>query len=650
MSMCRELLARFALGFARERGGNVAMMWALMGAVLVGLMGITVDFTRAQMLRSQLQNAADGAALVAERSSSLSEEERTAAARAFFDAEMGALADSITSFSVVPLDGGGHQVVVSSPLQTSLARVVSDNDWNVTVSAEARSDTSPNYEIALILDTTGSMAGSRIADLRTAASGFVTLLLEGNDQTPYYTKIAVVPYSMAVNAGSYAESARGSITPGRSLSNPANNWLSATARNINTIQKMSCSSSSCPLRVETSGNHGYSAGDRVYITGVSGMTQVNNRVFIVDGSSAGGGGAPTSTRFYLNTFPGNTAVNGHTYGNYSSGSDTVRECLTTDCEVVFTANGHGFAANDYIYVTGVNGMSASNGGQAINNPSPLGTDNPTLWRVGTVVDANRFSLQGSFALNYSAYTSGGTAYCLTAGCEYYRFENEDDDDIRVHRISTCVTERNGANAYTDVSPATALLGRNYPSTGNPCPAGNAIQPLSTNMSSLNSSINALTASGSTGGHLGIAWGWYTLSPNFSSLFTGASAPGSYNDNEVVKIAVLMTDGEYNSSYCNGVISGPTSTSGSGSENDQINCAAPNGHAFDQAMALCEEMQDAGVIVYTVGFDIVDDQRARDLVDECATDDDHVVMASNGEELIAAFATIGTEINHLRLTR
>ena len=64
-----------------ERGGNVAMMWALMGTVLIGLVGLTVDFTRAQSIRNAMQNAADGAALVAERSSNLSIGQRTAAAR-----------------------------------------------------------------------------------------------------------------------------------------------------------------------------------------------------------------------------------------------------------------------------------------------------------------------------------------------------------------------------------------------------------------------------------------------------------------------------------------------------------------------------------------------------------------------------------------
>jgi hypothetical protein len=93
----------------------------------------------------------------------------------------------------------------------------------------------------------------------------------------------------------------------------------------------------------------------------------------------------------------------------------------------------------------------------------------------------------------------------------------------------------------------------------------------------------------------------------------------------------MTDGEYNSSYCNGVIS-KDSISGSGAIADHINCNAPNGNSFVQAPQVCSAMKAAGVIVYTVGFNIVNDQRARDLVNGCATDADHVYMAANGTEL------------------
>ena len=38
------------------------MMWALMATVLIGLVGVTVDFTRAQMLRTQMQAMARRAA------------------------------------------------------------------------------------------------------------------------------------------------------------------------------------------------------------------------------------------------------------------------------------------------------------------------------------------------------------------------------------------------------------------------------------------------------------------------------------------------------------------------------------------------------------------------------------------------------------
>ena len=77
---------RFGGAFLRNRKGNVTMMWALLGSMLVGLIGVTVDFTRAQALRAQMQNAVDGAALVAERTSNLSMADRTEAARAFENA------------------------------------------------------------------------------------------------------------------------------------------------------------------------------------------------------------------------------------------------------------------------------------------------------------------------------------------------------------------------------------------------------------------------------------------------------------------------------------------------------------------------------------------------------------------------------------
>ncbi len=526
MARVQNLLTRCARRFVRDRSGNVAMMWGLMGAVLIGLLGLAVDFTRAQAIRAQLQNAVDGAVLAAARDPNLSESERNRIARGFFDAEIAQLGDvSGVEFSLSSLPSGGVRGEASVAMPVSLAAIIRDEDWRIGVSAEAE-QSGVNLEVAMVLDTTGSMAGQRIADLRVAAADLVSIVVR-DDQEPFYSKVALVPYSMAVNVGPYAEEIRGPVRAPTTITNATR---------------------ASPV-VVTSTAHGLANGDVVYIDGVAGMTELNSRTFTVSG-----------------------------------------------------------------------------------------------------VTANSFALQGVDGRSYRRYRGGGEAHCTEAGCDYFLFTNAGSPrQERVFQISSCVTERAGGNAYTDVSPRSSLLGRNYPSASNPCPADNVIVPLTDNADMITNRIEDLDASGSTAGHIGIAWGWYLLSPRFGYLWPSVSAPGSYGDEDTLKIAVIMTDGEYNSAYCNGVIS-RDSTSGSGSASDHINCDAPNGHSFTQAQRLCREMKDAGIIIYTVGFEIVDDQRARDLVNNCATDASHVYMADSGSELRSAFRAIATSITQLRISR
>ncbi|MEZ5995269.1 MAG: pilus assembly protein TadG-related protein [Hyphomonadaceae bacterium] len=187
---------RRAGAFKRDRSGNVAMMWALMGSVMVGLIGMSVDFTRAQAIRNQMQNAADGAALVAERSANLTMAERQAAAQAFFDAEMGDLA-STASFSVVEMEEGGHRVEAHVPMPLSLAGIIRDEPWVIHVEAEAEANASPPIEVALVLDNTGSMQNDMQA-LRDAASSLAEMLLSLDGDTVH---VALVPFVAQVNIG-----------------------------------------------------------------------------------------------------------------------------------------------------------------------------------------------------------------------------------------------------------------------------------------------------------------------------------------------------------------------------------------------------------------------------------------------------------------
>jgi Flp pilus assembly protein TadG len=218
-------------------------------------------------------------------------------------------------------------------------------------------------------------------------------------------------------------------------------------------------------------------------------------------------------------------------------------------------------------------------------------------------------------------------------------------------ISTCVTERTGANAYTDAAVSGSPVGRNYPSTNNPC-LSSKLLPLTNVKADLIASIAAMQASGSTAGQVGVAWGWYTLSPNFG-LWTGNSIPAPYPTSaadRLHKIMILMTDAEYNSTYCSGIIS-QDSLPNSGSLNDKKNCNATNGDTFTQSKALCAAMKQKGVEIYTIEFLLDTNYPARvDLVSNCATDASHRYNASNTAQLNTAFQKIAQNLLELRVSK
>ncbi|MDP1555539.1 MAG: hypothetical protein Q8L84_08780, partial [Hyphomonas sp.] len=242
----------------------------------------------------------------------------------------------------------------------------------------------------------------------------------------------------------------------------------------------------------------------------------------------------------------------------------------------------------------------------------------------------------------------GTSFCTVAGCEWFRFNNASNGAQRLHRISTCATERTGANAYTDVAPSTDFVGYGYLSTSNGCPA-NELVPLTSDKALLKARANALSIGGSTAGHMGAAWGFYTLSPTFGAIFPEDSRPAAFGRPKLYKFAVFMTDGDFNSSFCQGVLS-KTSTSGSGSTADQINCNSENGNSFSQAAQYCTAMKQAGIKVYTVGFEVGNLQAARNALIACATSPQYAYFASGSAELISVFQQIGRDINEVRLVK
>ena len=241
-------------------------------------------------------------------------------------------------------------------------------------------------------------------------------------------------------------------------------------------------------------------------------------------------------------------------------------------------------------------------------------------------------------------------------------------------ISTkCVTERIGNDAYTDAAPTSSstYVGKGYfGTTDTACGVANhtdaevnAIMPLSSDKTELKSRIDKLETAGSTAGHLGTAWTWYLLSPNWNSVFAQAfnsgtaSNAGPYSDLTTLnskgapklrKIAVLMTDGDYNINYCKGA------EAKNSDQSPDINCNSENGKSQAQATTLCSALKKplgtnnaASIEVYTVGFQV--SSAAKTFLTNCATDSSHYYDATTADALKAAFRDIALKISTLRLT-
>ncbi len=206
---------------------------------------------------------------------------------------------------------------------------------------------------------------------------------------------------------------------------------------------------------------------------------------------------------------------------------------------------------------------------------------------------------------------------------------------------TCVVERGSMpGAVVDDTPGPGRYAETSNSASNPhyaCPDAQ-ILPLQdvsipAQKSALTDLIDSMSVSGYTAGHIGAAWGWYMISPNWQGVWPASSRPKPAGP-DVLKVVLLMTDGEFNTAYFGG------------NKND-MPYTVPNSSG-DQALRLCQNMRDDGVAVFTVAFDAPTEAEA--LLRQCAGTADHAFTASNPAELSAKFRAIGERLSMLRLSR
>lgn len=182
----------------RDRGGNFAMLGAILSIPLVMGAGLAVDLATIARYKSELQQAIDAAALaVAREGKDISDEK----AQGIADLFLGNNLHPEHTKLVVVRDGTTVSVRAETRAPMAFGGLFGYDQYPIV--AAASTDTAyATYEIALVLDTTGSMRGGKLTAMKDAVVGMIDSMSDQiNDKDKL--KFAIVPFSTFVNVGAH---------------------------------------------------------------------------------------------------------------------------------------------------------------------------------------------------------------------------------------------------------------------------------------------------------------------------------------------------------------------------------------------------------------------------------------------------------------
>lgn len=183
----------------RDERGNTAMILAICLIPLLAIAGGAIDMTRHRSAMVEAQAALDAAILnVAHDMGVMSETALQTEARSVFDKQMRGRPMVVTGFGL-KRDGDDLVATVDGHIQTTLLGLVGVSELRVARESKVRYS-ERKFEIALALDTTGSMSGEKLAKLKSASKLLVDKIDAGTKNADN-RRFALVPFSTWVNVG-----------------------------------------------------------------------------------------------------------------------------------------------------------------------------------------------------------------------------------------------------------------------------------------------------------------------------------------------------------------------------------------------------------------------------------------------------------------
>ncbi len=194
------------IGLAKDRSGNVAIIFGLSLVPLVLAIGAAVDTGRWLHARDATHAAIDAAVLAGGRSLQITNTDEAgavAAATAFYNENVKKRLPVIDDTVQFAVTDNGKAVTASGNafIETPFLRLANVTKLPLITNAEAAKaelavggNGGESLEVSIMLDVTGSMAGHKLDDLKEAAEDLINIVV-WDDQSQYTSKVALVPFS-----------------------------------------------------------------------------------------------------------------------------------------------------------------------------------------------------------------------------------------------------------------------------------------------------------------------------------------------------------------------------------------------------------------------------------------------------------------------
>jgi Flp pilus assembly protein TadG len=605
--------------FGRNEHGNVAMMFGLSLIPMIAAGGTAIDYGRVSTAQSKIHSALDAAVLAVAKDPTISVDPATTAGQltqskiqTFFAAN---LSDSnlISTPNVVlkPTTSDKVLVEVTGCVKMAFAGFTGVIDPCVKASSEVTRGGSVKLEIALVMDNSGSMAGTKMTASQDAAKDFVKTLLAAAVTTDQ-VKIALVPFTSSVNTG---------LT--RTSSGVDNTGVS-------------------PIHWENLLN----VGDVK-------PASVTSRFSLYDQLGETWGGC-------METRPGSYGLNDDAPSISTPASLYVPYFAPDDPGDRSGSKVNKSTINEYnnttSYYTTPNSYLNDDGGSANTQSSSTGYENATSNPActGGVAAFNR-----KYTSSTSAWQDKNYLWRLSSNiCRY-----------NLTGTSGGTTARKSVGANSSISSGSSIfpIGPNFLCHKTP------VQRITNSKATLDASITSMVALGSTNILDGFMWGWRTVSPNapYGDARAYNWTDTQYKNKKVI---VLMTDGDNQwYSYADGSgasnpsisVYTPNGFYGNNRLGAGITTMAQGKAAMDtktleacnNAKAKKNAYNGDAITVYTIGFSTVGAEitaSGKTLLESCAsTGPDGKKLyypATTAAELSKVFATIAADLSRLKLSK